>query len=263
MTSKAWQTDRVEIAGPPVSTPPVPAAIQALAGEDRIRAVWLNELGGLTFELTAPAPDRARRFAKWSPAGSGLDLEAERIRLEWASAFTAVPRVLASGSDADGEWMLTAGLRGGSAVSPSFQGSPERQLLAVQGIARGLRMLHDALTVDGCPFSWSVADRLARARAGGLTPPGSLDDAPSVDRLVVCHGDACAPNTLLAADGAVTGHVDLGSLGIADRWADIAVSAWSTEWNYGPGYEGAFLEAYGIAPDPERLGYYRALWDAT
>ena len=54
-----------------------------------------------------------------------------------------------------------------------------------------------------------------------------------------------------------------GSLGVGDRWADIAVSAWSTEWNYGPGYEGAFLEAYGVAPDPERLHFYRALWDAT
>lgn len=102
-----------------------------------------------------------------------------------------------------------------------------------------------------------------RSPGPGLTPPTTLDTPPAVDRLVVCHGDACAPNTLLAADGTVTGHVDLGSLGLADRWADIAVSAWSTEWNYGPGYESAFLEAYGIAPDTERLAYYRALWDAT
>ncbi|MFB2596411.1 aminoglycoside 3'-phosphotransferase [Herbiconiux sp. P17] len=256
----------MEIAGPPVSPPPVPAAIRSLAGDDRIRAVWLNELGGLTFELTAPGS--SRRFAKWAPAGSGLDLEAERVRLEWAGAYTTVPRVLSFGSDGDGEWMLTAGLPGDSAVSASFQSSPERQLLAVQGIARGLRMLHDALPVDDCPFSWSVSDRVASARApDAQRMPSELDAllgaAPSIDRLVACHGDACAPNTLLDADGAVTGHVDLGSLGVADRWADIAVSAWSTEWNYGPGYEPAFLEAYGIAPDPERLRYYRALWDAT
>jgi kanamycin kinase len=255
----------VEIAGPPLSPPPVPAAIRALAGDDGIRAVWLNGLGGLTFELTPPppAPAAGRRFAKWAPAGSGLDLEAERVRLEWTAAFTPVPRVLGAGADDEGAWMLTAGLPGDSSVSEPFQTSPERRLLAVQGIARGLRMLHDALPVDACPFSWSPADRLARARAEGLTPPRSLETPPSVDRLVVCHGDACAPNTLLASDGAVTGHVDLGSLGVADRWADIAVSAWSTEWNYGPGYEGAFLEAYGIGPEPGRMRYYRALWDAT
>lgn len=71
----------------------------------------------------------------------------------------------------------------------------------------------------------------------------------------------CAPNTLLHDDGAFAGHVDLGSLGVADRWADLAVAAWSTEWNYGPGYDGLVYEAYGIAPDAERITYYRLLWD--
>ncbi|WP_326639888.1 hypothetical protein OG884_34575 [Streptosporangium sp. NBC_01755] len=45
------------------------------------------------------------------------------------------------------------------------------------------------------------------------------------------------------------------------RWADLAVAAWSTEWNYGPGYDGVVYDAYGIAPDPERIAYYRLLWD--
>ncbi|HXC82820.1 MAG TPA: phosphotransferase [Trebonia sp.] len=59
---------------------------------------------------------------------------------------------------------------------------------------------------------------------------------PPVDKLVVCHGDACAPNTILADDGRWSGHVDLGVLGTADRWADLAVAAWSAGWNYGPGW---------------------------
>jgi kanamycin kinase len=78
---------------------------------------------------------------------------------------------------------------------------------------------------------------------------------------VVCHGDACVPNTLLHDDGTFAAHVDLGSLGVADRWADLAVAAWSTKWNYGPGYDRALYDAYGIAPDPERISYYRLLWD--
>lgn len=64
-------------------------------------------------------------------------------------------------------------------------------------------------------------------------------------------------------DGGVTGHVDLGALGVADRWADIAVAAMSTEWNYGPGWDGALVDAYGVAADHERLAYYRDLWNAT
>ena len=65
---------------------------------------------------------------------------------------------------------------------------------------------------------------------------------PPVDKLVVCQGDACAPNTLLSDDGHWSGHVDLGVMGVADRWADLAVATWSTEWNYGPGWEADLLD---------------------
>ena len=64
-------------------------------------------------------------------------------------------------------------------------------------------------------------------------------------------------------DGHWCGHVDLGSLGVADRWADLAVATWSTQWNYGPGYEDAVLAAYGVTPDAVRTHYYRLLWDLS
>ncbi len=79
----------------------------------------------------------------------------------------------------------------------------------------------------------------------------------------MCHGDACAPNTLVDDEGGWTAHVDLGALGVADRWADIAVTAMSLEWNYGPGWEPTFLSAYGVDPDPVRQAFYRDLWNAT
>jgi len=34
------------------------------------------------------------------------------------------------------------------------------------------------------------------------------------------------------------------------------------EWNYGPGYDGLVYSGYGVAPDAERIAYYRRLWDA-
>ena len=134
---------------------------------------------------------------------------------------------------------------------------------AVRAIGEGLRALHDGLPVEACPFRWDVPERLANAAARGIRVPDALQDPPPNDRLVVCHGDACAPNTLLTDAGTWSGHVDLGSLGVADRWADIGVSALSLAWNYGPGWEGALLDAYGIDPDPVRMLYYRDLWNAT
>jgi aminoglycoside phosphotransferase len=40
-----------------------------------------------------------------------------------------------------------------------------------------------------------------------------------------------SPNTLIDDDGRCCGHVDFGDLGVADRWADLAVAALSPGWN--------------------------------
>ena len=80
---------------------------------------------------------------------------------------------------------------------------------------------------------------------------------------MVCHADSCAPNTLINDDGTWSGHVDLGQMGVGDRWADIAIATWSTTWNYGPGWEDELLAAYGIGADPDRTRYYRLLWDLS
>jgi kanamycin kinase len=88
-----------------------------------------------------------------------------------------------------------------------------------------------------------------------------LADIPTVDALVVCHGDACLPNTLITDDGRVSGHVDLGDLGTADRWADLAVATWSVSWNLGSRWEPALLDAYGVDLDEQRTSYYRLLYD--
>lgn len=254
----------------------VPAAVQRLAGADLVRPVWDNEMGGRTYQLGGGAD---RRFIKWTPPSSGIDLSREFARLSWAVEFAVVPTVLDSGVDDSGSWLLTAGMAGENAVSPRWHAEPET---AVAILGSGLRALHDSLPVAACPFSWSVADRLADARAraaDGRLDPGRwhpehrghtvasalalLDDPPDVDTglEVVCHGDACAPNTLITDDGQLSGHVDLGDLGAGDRWADLAIATWSTRWNYGPGWERPLLDAYGIDPDPERTAYYRLLWD--
>jgi kanamycin kinase len=48
---------------------------------------------------------------------------------------------------------------------------------------------------------------------------------------------------------------------VADRWADLAVATWSLEWDFGPGFDTVLYDAYGIDPDPDRIAYYRLLYD--
>src|SRR6476469_4232861 len=119
-------------AGEPVRVVDVPAAVVEVAGGRPIRVVWENELGGLTFEF---GTGRDRSFAKWAPAGSGLDIAGEIARLRWAADLTPVPRVIAHGADRDGAWMLTSALPGESAVSPRWRAAPA---IAVRAIGAGL-----------------------------------------------------------------------------------------------------------------------------
>jgi aminoglycoside phosphotransferase len=263
------------IAGPPQRDVAVPRVVVDLAEGRGIRPVWMNELGGLTFELGTGA---ARSFVKWAPAGSGIDLPGEAARMAWLRPFSLVPDILTMGEDVAGSWLVTAPLRGASAVADRWTRDPA---IAVAAIGAGLRYLHDHAPVRTCPFSWSARDRLTVARqriADGTTHPGAwhethqhltlddalsiLDDVPAVEELVVCHGDACAPNSIIDG-GTWSGHVDLGSLGTADRWADLAIATWSTRWNYGPGWEQSLLDAYGVTGDRVRTEYYRLLWDLS
>ncbi|HUP72143.1 MAG TPA: aminoglycoside 3'-phosphotransferase [Acidimicrobiales bacterium] len=252
----------------------MPQLVSELAGGRDLQVVWRNELGGLTFVL---GHGDERCFVKWASSGSGLDCVAEAARLMWLAPFSRVPRVLGAGADETASWLITTPLPGESAISERWKREPA---IAVAAIGRGLRHLHDHAPVVGCPYSWSVESRVNNAHhqvAIAATNPSlwhpchqtlstqaalaALDAPPAIDRLVVCHGDACAPNSLLTDDGDWSGHVDLGALGVADRWADLAIATWSTEWNYGPGWEHALLDAYGIEPDPGRSRYYRLLWD--
>lgn len=260
------------IAGEPAG-PAVPDCVRDLAAGRKISLVWENAVGGLAF-LVGDGPDQ---FIKWAPAGAPLDLAAEAGRMAWAGRYIPVARPLGTGRDEAGSWLVTTVLPGRSAVQEPWASDPRT---AVTAIGAGLRALHDTLPVTSCPFSWSAEARLASARRRAAA--GQIDSSdwhmdhqqlglaraldllagiPPVDRLVVCHGDACAPNTMLGDDGRWSAHADLPDLGAADRWADLAIATWSTTWNYGPGWERPLLDAYGIGPDPERTRYYRLLWE--
>jgi kanamycin kinase len=252
---------------------PLPARLVALAGGRPLTEVWHNEIGGLTYRIGDDA------YVKWAAHGGGLDLAAEAARMTWAVAFTPVPIVLDYGRDDDGQWLVTKAIDGTYAVADRWKRQPRT---AVVAIAEGLRAMHDALPVLECPFSWSAEERIRSAHA--LRDAGALVGAPShedfasidldtamrrighpppVDKLVVCHADACAPNTLIGDDGRWTAHVDLGLLGIADRWADLAIGSWSLTWNYEGDWQRTFFDAYGVEPDRDRIEYYRLLWELT
>ena len=146
----------------------------------------------------------------------------------------------------------------GGPASPFVDRVPE----TVRALGAALRHFHDTVPVAGCPFTWSASDRLARL---GDRVVGSIGAVPELDP-VVCHGDACNPNTLLFDDLSVAGYVDVARCGVADRWADLAPASMSVGWNFGAGLESLLLEGYGIGRDipmdAAKLDWYWRLWDA-
>ncbi|HEX2285353.1 MAG TPA: aminoglycoside 3'-phosphotransferase [Mycobacterium sp.] len=237
----------------PAGQLPIAPVVLDIAAGRSVDAVWANEIGGLTFKI---GDGHSREFVKVAPPHPEADLHREAAKLRWAAPYLTVPRVLGVGRDGALEWLHTAGLPGRSAVDPHWIARPEQ---AVRAIALGLRAIHDRLPVNSCPYSWSVPSRLAELSESARR---RFPDPPPVDRLVVCHGDACSPNTLICDDGQWCGHVDFGDLGIADRWADLAVAESSLGHNYGGDWRTEFFDAYGLTPDHDRLDYYLRLWDA-
>ncbi|GAA4714090.1 kanamycin kinase [Promicromonospora umidemergens] len=264
----------VGIGPTPVEVPPVVYALASrLWSGATVVPVWRNEYGGLTVRLEAGGACRSS-YLKWVPDGAPCpDPLAEADRLVWAASFVPVPRVLDVGRGPHGSWLLTAavevrGTPATSAIEPRWRALAARSAMAV---GAGLRRFHDGLPTDTCTFVRTAQTRVAAlsavptglpSTADRTTTAVAVDAPPPVDRAVVCHGDATVSNTLLDQAGQFAAHVDVGDLGVADRWSDIAVTTRSVTRRYGPGLEPLVLAAYGVAPDHERTTYYRALWDA-
>lgn len=221
---------------------PVPDPVLEHAAGRPVELAWRNEAGGMTFQVAA-------EYVKWNPRSSGIDLERERARLEWIAERHPAPRVVTWGEDDSAQWFVTASLPGRSAVSPDWQ---VRGREAMRAIATGLRALH-AIPIDDVPAAWASDSWITRE-------PEGLGTRPPVERPVLVHGDACAPNTLIGDDGRWAGNVDFGDLGVGDRWADLAVASMSLDWNFGEGLQDEFFAAYGTNPDIDRIRYYRELW---
>ena len=231
--------------------------------------------------------DRGRQcYAKVVPPDRVTELAAERDRCAWIDQ-TAIPgaRVLDWRESADGACLLTQGVPGVSANE--LDASDLRW--SWPSVVATIRALHD-LATDGCPFDRGLGEMVALAEVTvaerrvvveflpvslqHVPPPqilaGIKEELPTrlaqeQAELVVCHGDLCLPNILVdPATWRVSGLIDLGRLGTADPYADIALllatarTTWPDEATAGRAEE-EFAEIYGTTLDPERRDFYLRL----
>lgn len=260
-----------EVAVDPVA-PPAGLA-EAVRGYEWARDT-VGESGGAVYRLHAPGRETLYlKHGRGEVAGDVID---ETARLRWLEGRSSAPLVRGFAPSLEEAWLLMTAVPGRTAYQ-WLEAEPDRRGEIVTAIAEHLRAFH-SLPVDECPFDSGHRLRLAHARrmmeAGlvdasdfgeehtGWTPRRVWDEMlgllPIETDPVVTHGDYSLDNILLE-DGRVAGCVDMGRLGVADRYQDLAILR-DCLGEFDAGLQARLFDAYGIAePDPRKLRFHLAL----
>ena len=187
------------------------------------------------------------------------------MRLRWLQGRVPAARPVAFADEDGAAWLLTTGVVGRTGDA-WLDHDPALLPVIVAAFARFLTQLH-ALPVDDCPFEAGAALRLAAARrrvgAGEVDVEDFADDHLGWDaermlahtealydadlhQRVVTHGDFSLGNLLMDERGDVTGCIDVGLLGVADPYQDIAILC-ANLGELDAAAERAFLDAIGVA----------------
>lgn len=252
----------------------IPAALQEHINDASLDENREGHSGTSVFRLERPGqPDQ---FLKVGERYSEDDLSAELSRLLWLRGRLPVPEVLYWSEHGTRQYLLMSAVPG----LPAYDDSLNSQLPTLLRLyAHGLRQIHD-VPVEACPFDMRLDVRIAQAghnlQAGrvdaenfdpqrqGRAPQSLFRELmatrPAAEDLVFTHGDYCIPNVIIDGEMRIlSGFIDWGRAGIADRYTDLALAARSIDYNFGAEWIPMFFEAYGIDPDPAKRAFYQLL----
>lgn len=202
-------------------------------------------------------------------------LQIEQEKMEWLQGKLAVPEVLYYGEDDKKEYLLMTEIKGIDASDSSHNTNLPH---VIKLLAKGLREIH-SISVEHCPFQRTLAVTIQEARERVNKDLVNLEDLdeerkgnnaeelfqellekrPKEEDLVFTHGDYCLPNIILHHNE-VSGFIDLGRAGVADRYQDIALAVRSIAYNFGDQLISLFLKEYGIEEvDEEKIDFYQLL----
>jgi len=207
----------------------------------------------------------------------------EHSVMQWLQGRLPVPKVLAYNKQEGYDYLLMSKIQGEMACSEQLLQDPVR---LTSLLAQGLQMLWQVDTTQ-CPFTVSLEQRLCVA--AGAVEQGLVDlencepdtfgpagfktvhellawlqaNKPEQE-LVFSHGDFCLPNIFFHEDQ-VSGFIDLGKAGIADKWQDIALCYRSLLHNFSGKYSGKEIPGFrsemlfdqlGLEPNWDKIQYY-------
>ncbi len=246
-----------------------------LIGELTASPVPTGQSGCEIFRLDGP-DGLARAYLKHGSGPLADDVAEEMTRLRWLRPRLAVPSIIRFVATADECWLVTSVMKGESARA-LLDGQPDDRNPIVDALAAFLRCIHD-LPIDECQFEARLERKLSEARAridAELVDVADFDQEhqgwsaedvwktierllPFEPDLVVTHSDFSLDNVLLESTRN-TGCIDVGGVGLADRYRDLAI-CWSDLAHYGPESQKRFLTAYGVGQgEQSKLKAYQLL----
>jgi aminoglycoside 3'-phosphotransferase I len=265
------EADRQEVC----EAEPLPACLSAVLADYEWSRDTVGESAGGVFRLHGKA-DSPDYYLKQGVDTVADDITDEMTRLCWLADRVPVPAVVHFVRTPTEAWLLMEAMPGKTACQ-MLQASHDNHLAIVDALAAFLRRLH-SIPVNECPFNSEYIYRVAQARVridAGLVDVDDFDDErqgwtadqvwkalqnqlPLVPDPVVTHGDFSLDN-LLMQNGEVVGCIDVGRLGLADRYQDLAI-IWNCLGEFDASLRERFWRQYGIADvDGRKLEFHLLL----
>ena len=206
----------------------------------------------------------------------------EHDMMRWLNGKLPVPQVIEHINTNKLSFLLMCKCSGKMSSDPEYMQQPKYQSELLAGA------LNEIWQIDwkNCPYNNTLERKLKQAEfnvvhnlvdirdcAPETFSESGFNDTEALlfwlqnnrptEELVISHGDFCLPNILFSG-GIMTGLIDLGRSGVADKWCDIALCYRSIKYNYcghygckWPGYSDRYLfDALQLNPDWEKIRYY-------
>lgn len=212
-------------------------------------------------------------YLKISNYNKNENLESEVKIMKWLKNKIPVPEVYFYTKYNDKEYLLMSEVKGNDCSSEYFFSNPHKM---IEIYAKGLKNIHN-LNITNCPFSQNIDEKLNKATQNVEKNLVDEDDfqpenkgkkaeeileslikkKPQKEEFVFTHGDYCLQNVMIH-ENKLSGFIDLGRAGVADKYQDIALAYRTLKNNFGnEKWFEIFKRYYGLDyVDYSKIEYY-------
>ena len=227
------------------------------------------------YKLTGRGENLYLKISDSQYHGTTYDVEREKDIMLWAQTKLPVPKALHFEQYEGANFLLMSEVGGITGQEYYEQHRDPKRMIKIY--SEGIKLVQ-SISMSDCPFDNSIDNRLGELDyllRHGLADVDSSnweDDTPFTDpnelrvhlqahkpneELVFSHGDFGDSNVFIKNDQ-VSGFIDLGRSGKADKWYDIAFCVRSIKTDMGNRKEDLdlFFSLLELEPDWDKIKYY-------